>query len=58
MAFQKMQWQTDDSDFKVHVNAKIRNASRPGFNVHVNAKIKNSSRTSFNVHVNALVRNP
>ena len=45
-------------NLKPQINAKIKNASRPGFNVHVNAKIKNSSRTSFNVHVNALVRNP
>lgn len=57
MAFTKMFWQTDDSDFKVKVRTTVRNATIPPFNVNVRTTVKNASVPPFNVTVRVTVSN-
>lgn len=49
MAYLKMLWQTDDSDFQIKVKTKIRNATDGALGVKVKTKIRNATDGALNV---------
>lgn len=55
MAFSKMFWITDDSDFRVKVKTSLRQAFS-GFNVFVTTSIRGSF-SGFNVQITTSIRN-
>lgn len=57
MAFSKMFWQTDNSDFRIKVKTKIRNASDGALGVKVKTKIRNATTAPLQVTVRTSIRN-
>ena len=57
MAFHRMLWVTDDSDFRIKVKTRIRNATDGALGVKVKTKIRNATDGALNVTVRTSIRN-